>query len=449
MKVRNMTEGKALPLLLSVALPLMAGNVFQQLYNVVDAQVVGVVEGVEALAALGSTSWYHWLFFGMVMGFTEGFTIPMAQFFGADRFADLRRCIGNSIVLVLIVVLLIATFAIVTMPAAMGFMEAPVEIRPLASAYMNVIFAALPISAAYNLMSGILRAMGNGKTPLYAMILASVVNVVLDILFVAVLHWGVKGAAIATAIAQLASCVFCFLNLRKVDIIHLSREDFRIDFKLARRLFGLSLPMSLQNSIIGLGGIVVQRIVNTMGVSFLAGHTATNKLYGILEIATSSYGYAVSTYAGQNFGAGKHDRVRHGVHVAAVVGVVTALIVAAFMFLFGRSMLSSFITGTPEQVETALNVGTEYLHLMSACLPVLYLLYVYRSSLQGLGNTVMPMISGFTELVVRVTAVLVLPDLIGYKGVLWAEVLAWMGADVILVPSYYYTVSRKRMDRAK
>ncbi len=448
MKVRNMTEGRPLPLLLAVALPLMLGNMFQQLYNVVDTQVVGMVEGVDALAALGSISKYFFVFIGTMSGFSQGFTIPLAQRFGAKDYPGLRRCLGNIIVLAAIIAGTITLLAFVSMPLAFEFLGVPEEIRHIASAYMSVIVCALPISTCYNLMAGILRALGNGKTPFFAMVVASVVNLCLDLLFVVGFRWGVTGAAIATALAQTSSCIFCFINLRKIDIIHLSRGDFKLEWSLDKRLLRLSLPVALQMGIIGFGGMVVQSVVNNMGITFIAGYTAASKLHGLLEIASSSYGFAVSTYAGQNLGAGKLDRVRKGVHVAALLGVVTSAAVAVFMFVFGRLIISTFLSGAPEQVETAMKVGTEFLYLMSACLPAVYILHVYRASLQGLGNTVVPMLSGFLELTLRVSAVLILPGIIGYRGILWAEVLAWMAADLLLVPSYYYTMYRKKSIKA-
>lgn len=449
MQTRNMTHGSPMRLIFSVALPLMLGNIFQQLYTVVDAQVVGGFEGVSALAALGASDWFNWLFLGIIQGLAQGFAIPMAQAFGAGDHKTLRRCIGNAILLAAGFSLLLTAVGLALIEPVLTMLGTPLEIRHVSAGYLRILFAAFPVVMAYNLMAGILRALGDGKSPLYAMVVASLVNICLDLLFVAVFGWGVRGAAAATVIAQGFSCVFCLFRLAKIDFITLSKDDLRPNKKLSARLVGLSLPMAVQNGIIGAGGMAVQSIVNTMGVTFIAGYTASSKLYGLLEIAAVSYGFAVSTYAGQNLGAHKFDRIRKGTHAAALTGVITAAVIAGLMFMFGGAIVGSFISGTSEEVALATGVAKEFLFLMSACLPILYILHIYRSALQGMGNTVMPMVSGIVELVMRVGAAMLLPGLIGYQGVFWAEILAWVGADFVLVPSYYHMVVPKRLDNAK
>ncbi len=444
MQVKNMTEGNPIKLILSVALPLMVGNIFQQMYTVVDAQVVGTVEGVSALAALGASDWFYWMYLGLVQGLAQGFTIPMAQAFGAKDYGALRKNVGNSIMLAVLTSVLVTLISALSIPAVLSLLGTPAEIRPMSEQYLLVLFLAFPVVMAYNLMAGTLRSLGDGKSPLYAMVVASLVNICLDLLFVAVFHWGVIGAAAATVIAQVCSSLFCLWRLSRIDFIRPAKSDFRMDGAISRRLMLLGLPIAAQNGVIGLGGMIVQTIVNKLGVAFIAGYTATNKLYGVLEIAAISYGYATSTYAGQNLGAGKTKRIWNGVHASALTGVVTAGVIALFMFLFGRGITGSFISGTPEEVAEAGKIAWEYLALMSACLPILYVLHIYRSALQGMGNTVMPMASGIAEFVMRTGAALLLPALIGYWGVFWAEVLAWLGADFILVPSYYMIFGKLR-----
>jgi len=440
--VRSMTEGNPLRLIISVALPLMVGNVFQQLYTVVDAQVVGSVEGVSALAALGASEWFSWLFLGVIQGLAQGFAIPMAQAFGAKDHTALRRSIGNAVFLSVVCAALITGTALLLIEPVLSLMDTPADILPTSISYLRIIFAAFPIVMAYNLMAAILRSLGDGRSPLYAMIVACAVNISLDLLFVRSFRWGVEGAAIATAIAQGCSCLFCLYRLSRIPFIHLTGDDLRPHSRFCLQLIGLSLPIAAQNAIIGVGGMVLQSIVNDMGVTFIAGFTATNKLYGVLEIAALSYGYAMSSFAGQNLGAHKPRRIRKGLHAAAITGVITSLVITAAMFLFGRAIVGSFISGTPEEVLTATDIAVEYLRLMSACLPILYILHIYRSALQGMGNTLMPMLSGILELVMRVGAAMLLPSLIGYSGLFWAEVLAWLGADLVLVPACYLSLHR-------
>lgn len=444
MKIRNMTEGSPIRLILSVALPLMLGNVFQQLYTVVDAQIVGSVEGVSALAALGASDWFNWLYLGIIQGLAQGFTIPMAQAFGANDYDELRRCVGNSIVLAAANAIVITAVALLSINPVLAVMDTPLAIRQLSVRYLIVLFSGFPVVMAYNLMAGILRALGDGRSPLYAMVVACVVNIGLDLLFVAGFGWGVEGAAVATVIAQICSCLFCLLRLKKLDFIRPSRADMKPDAAVSARLMKLGLPVAGQNGIIAIGGMILQSIVNGMGVTFIAGYTATNKLYGVLEIAAISYGYAMSTFTGQNLGARKIRRIHKGTHAAAVAGVITACVIAGFMFLFGRAITGSFISGTPEETAEASRIAWEYLRLMSICLPVLYILHIYRSSLQGMGRTFMPMLSGIAEFIMRTGSAFLLPGLIGYSGLFWAEILAWAGADLILVTSYYASYAHIR-----
>jgi len=442
MSVRNMTSGSPIRLIMAVALPLMLGNVFQQLYTVVDAYIVGSVVGVSALAAVGAADWFNWLFLGMVQGFAQGFAIPMAQAFGANDHARLRRCVGNAVVLSVITAAVVTLSALLLISPVLSLMSTPMEIRPMSRAYLIILFSGLPVVMGYNLTASILRALGDGRSPLYAMVAAAFINIGLDYLFVAAFGWGVKGAAAATIIAQACSCLFCLFRLAKLPFIRPSRDDLRPERAMCARLMRLGFPIAFQNGVIGVGGMIVQAIVNPMGVTFIAGYTATNKLYGVLEVAATSYGYAVSTYTGQNLGARKTQRIYKGVHAAAIVGVITAGVICGFMLILGRGIISSFISGTAEEVAAATQVGWEFLFLMSVMLPILYILHIYRSALQGMGNTVMPMVSGVAEFIMRTGAAFLLPGLIGYSGVFWAEILAWIGADLILVPSYYHDLSR-------
>ena len=440
MRVRDMTRGSATRLILSTALPLMLGNMFQQLYTIVDASVVGRGIGLEALAALGSADWFIWLFFSIALGFAQGFSIPVAQAFGAKDYAELRRVAGNALFLGMLTSMAITVIALLVISPVLCLMGTPDEVMPMAAAYLRVLFSGIPVVMAYNLLAGMLRALGDSHSPLLAMMLSSIVNMLLDCVFVFGFGWGVESAAAATVIAQAASFVFCLLRLRKVGFMRLRREDCFPDRAHGLRLIRLGTPISAQNAVIAVGGMIVQTVVNAMGVAFIAGYTATNKLYGLLEIAAVSYGYAISTYAGQNLGARRMDRVREGIRAGLVSGTVTALGIAAAMLIFGRSILSLFIE---ESGADALGIAYEFLTIMACCLPILYVLYVYRSALQGMGNTLMPMVSGIAEFVMRTGAAFILPGIIGYTGLFWAEVLAWTGADLILIPSYYRMYARQ------
>lgn len=446
-RTKNMTEGKPVSLILTFALPLMAGNVFQQLYTVVDTMVVGKVLGVGALAALGAADWLNWMMLGVIQGLTQGFAILMAQEFGAKKMERLRKVIGNATVLAILSAAVLLTAGQLIAAPVMRLLQTPEAIMRDAMLYLRFMFAGVPIVMAYNLFAATLRALGDGKTPLHAMVVASVVNIVLDILFVIGFGWGIAGAAAATLIAQMVSGLFCLRHIRRLEMLAFTRQDFIPELSLTARLFGFGTPMALQNAIIAVGGMIVQTVVNGFGVLFIAGFTATNKLYGVLEIAATSYGYAMITYVGQNMGAGRIDRIRKGMRAAMGIAMLTAALIGILMLVFGKVILGWFISGTPEQVEQTMQIAYFYLAIMSIFLPVLYILHVTRSAIQGMGNTMLPMVSGIAEFVMRAVTAIALPLLVGETGIFFAEILAWAGADVILVSSYFAVLkSRFRGD---
>ena len=441
-RVKSMAEGNPGKLIFTFALPLMLGNVFQQLYTVVDTMVVGKYLGVNALAALGASDWLNWMMLGIVQGFTQGFAILMAQEFGAKRYDKLRNVIGVSGFLSVIFALSLIVLGQFLARPVLLLLQTPDAILPDTLLYLRIMFMGIPIVMAYNLFACILRSMGDGKTPLQAMVVASITNIILDLLFVLVFHWGIAGAAAATLLAQLVSGIFCLYHLSKLEVIHMTKDDFKIQGQMCARLLGLGFPMAFQNCIIAVGGMILQFAVNGVGVIFIAGYTASNKLYGILEIAATSYGYAMITYVGQNLGAGKYGRIRQGMRYAIGIAMITSVVIAVIMLLFGKGILGCFISGTPQEVEQTMQVAYLYLALMSVFLPVLYILHVTRSAIQGMGNTLLPMISGIVEFIMRTATVLLLPLFVGEIGIFIAEIAAWLGADVVLVISYFIVVKK-------
>lgn len=442
-KIKDMTYGSPLRLIISFALPLMVGNIFQQMYTVVDTMVVGKALGVDALAALGATDWLYWMMLGMVQGITQGFGILMSREFGAKKYENLRCVTGSAVMISLFASLVLVMLGQLLAKPVLQLLHTPAQIMDWSLLYLRIMVMGLPIVMAYNLFATVLRSLGDGQTPLNAMIVAALTNIVLDFLFVLVFDWGIIGAAVATLIAQLISGGYCINKIRKIPFMMLRKEHFVLQPAMAGRLLALGSPMAAQNAIIAIGGMIIQGVVNGYGVAFIGGFTASNKLYGVLEIAATSYGYAMITYAGQNLGAGKLDRIHKGMRYAVAVAVFTSVIIAAVMLIFGNQIIGAFISGTAAQVREATQVGYTYLSIMSICLPVLYILHVTRSAVQGMGNTVLPMVSGISEFLMRTGGVLILPLLIGENGIFIAEVLAWFGADLILVPSYLITIRKQ------
>lgn len=441
-RVKDMTTGNPGCLIFAFSVPLIMGNIFQQLYTVTDTAIVGKSLGVQALAALGSVDWFNWMILGVVQGFAQGFSILVAQYFGASDYRKLRKSIANSIILAIISSLLIVLLAELSVNPGIKMLKVPAEISPMSRTYLRIMFCGAPILMAYNMAASILRSLGDSKTPLLAMVAASFLNIALDILFVVYFRWGVAGAAYATLMAQMLSSVCCIMKLRMIEVIRLSRSDLELEMSLCKKLLLLGLPMVFQNVIISIGGMVVQMVVDGFGVVFIAGITATNKLYGVLEVAAVSYGYAMVTYAGQNYGAEKKKRISQGMVCALAIAMVTSLVITGLMFAFGRNLLSLFISASPEIEEQALDIAFRYLKYMSAFLPILYVLHVTRSCIQGMGNTVIPMLSGVAEFVVRTASSFLLPVLLGEEGIMFAEICAWTGADFVLVPGYFLTLNK-------
>lgn len=432
MRTHDMTTGHPLKLLVAFALPLMLSNIFQQLYTMVDTIIVGKGVGVTALAALGASDWLNWMVLGSVLGMAQGFSIQMAQDFGAKDNAALRKTIAHSIVLSGIISVAVMILSLALMVPVLHWINTPEDIMGLAINYIAIIFAGIPVVMGYNLLASILRAVGDSRSPLYAMIVASILNISLDLLFVIQFGWGVGGAALATVLAQVVAGLFCLRIVLKLPMMQLSRSDFAMDWKFGRFLTKLGTPIALQTLLISIGGMIVQSVVNGFGVHFIAGFTATNKMYGLLELAATAFGSAIITYAGQNYGAKAWHRIREGLRYEMILGIAISVVIAAVMLVFGRPLVGLFVSAEAELAQQTIDVAYRYLCVMAIFLPVLYVLYVLRSNIQGLGDTVLPMVSGFAEFAMRVVAALALPLLVGQSGIFYAEILAWIGADVVL-----------------
>lgn len=433
----NMTQGKPARLLLSFALPLMFGNVFQQLYTVVDTAVVGRGVGMNALAALGTVDWLTWMMLGIAQGYTQGFSVRISQKYGEGDREGLKKMIGQSAVLAVIIAILGTIISQLGLPFFLNLLNVPTDLRPMAALYARTIMGGFTAIMFYNFCAAALRAIGDSKTPLKAMIVAAFTNIVLDMIAVFVLNWGIAGAAAATIAAQCLSGIICAVKIYKTPELRFYRENLKLDSMLSKNLIKIGTPVAAKNIIIALGGMAVQTIVNGFGMSFIAGFTATSKLYGILEIAAISYGYAVTTYIGQNYGAKQMERIKKGMCSAVGLALATSVVISIVMILLGRKITMLFISSEdPALVAAAGNTAYEFLVVMCIGLPVLYMLYVFLSALQGLGNTVIPMLSGIIEFILRVTVAFIVGK-IGYEsGIFWAESAAWVGAAVFLFAGY-------------
>ena len=311
-------------------------------------------------------------------------------------------------------------------------LRTPPEVFDLTQTYLRILYAGVPITFLYNIAAAILRALGNSKKPLHAMIIASLGNIVLDLLFVAGLGMGIAGAAYGTVLAQALAAVYCVIAIRKIEVCRIDRENRVPDRSILREQIRMGMPMGLQNIITAIGGLVVQATVNGFGILFLTGYAAANKVYVLLEIAATSYGHGILTYTAQNKGIGNDKRIRDGLFAALAIGIVTALMMSAVMFFAGQGILGLFIKETESGTGEMIRVGYSYLCVLAVGFPLLYCLYVLRACIQGMGDSVMPMLSSFMQVFMRMMCALFLTRVIGNEGVFWGEVLAWVGADVFL-----------------
>lgn len=444
-RMKDMTEGNATKLLCSFALPLILGNLGQQLYMIIDTMIVGQGVGLDALAALGATDWTYCLFLWSVQALTQGFSVKITQKFGEKDYNGLRTALRTSVLLCIIAGVVLTLLGVLLAKPLLLLMSTPEDILPVSHSYLALMCGGTLIITAYNMAAAILRSFGDSKTPLIAMGIAACSNVVLDLLFVLGFHWGVLGAAAATLIAQMISFLYCFVVIRKISFIHSEESEAkekRVNFPVLLELCILGLPLMLQHMTISIGGMVLQSVINGYGTAFIAGFTATNKLYGLLESSAIAFGFATSTYIAQNYGAGLYERLRIGFRKAVLLSLSVSVIISAVMILLGKQILMLFISSKEASFHEALSTAYRYLFIMSIALFVLYLLHTYRNALIGLGNTVIPMLSGFVEFFVRVGIALILPRYLGKQSLFLAEPSAWTGCTVLLIIAFYLDIRR-------
>lgn len=443
-KTVDMTTGRPLRLMISFALPLMFGNIFQQLYTVTDTAIIGRGVGILALASLGIVEWLNFMLVGTAQGFSQGFSVHISQKFGEHDYDGMRRAIARSAVLSMVLAVVIALAGELLLDQLLDMMNTPAELRPMAIRYSRIIVGGIPCVMFYNFCAAVLRAVGDSKTPLYAMVAASLVNICLDLLAVFVLGWGIVGAAAATVFSQMLSGIYCARKLYQSSELHFGREELRQSRDLTMLLLKLGTPIAILNLIIAFGGVKVQAVVDQFDTAFIAGFTATAKLYGLLEIAAISYGFAVTTFVGQNMGAGKVERIRQGTRTAALLSIATASVIGGLMLIFGRQITGLFIAAdSPELAAAAGKTAFAFLKVMASCLPILYLLYTFRSALQGMENTVIPMLSGVAECAVRLGVASYMERIHYANGLFWAEVGAWTGAEILLMIAYFVVIAKK------
>ncbi len=431
-----MTEGRVLPAVFNFTLPLLMGYLLQQTYSLIDAAIVGRYLGVDALASVGTSGSVVFLILGFCNGCCAGFGIPVAQKFGANDYATLRRLVANSLRLALFMSVGIGLLTSLLCEQILALLRTPDAILHNAYLYLLITFIGVPCTFFYNLLSSIVRALGDSRTPFYVLLLSTVLNIVLDIFCIVVLEWGVAGAAIATVVAQGASAVACFVYMvHHFDVLCISREERRHDSRLIRQLLGIGIPMGLQFSITAIGCIMLQSANNALGTIYVASTAAASRINSFFMCPFESLGMAMATYCGQNFGAGKIDRVRQGVKAGAIIIATYSVIFIAVLWLFAEELTMLFVDRADA---TLLSLASRYLHTTCCFYPMLGVLCILRYSIQGVGFTNFAMFSGVAELVARGAVALWVVPLIGFTAVCVGDGIAWVCADLFLVPAFIY-----------
>lgn len=436
-RVKDMTAGNPAKLILSFSMPLILANLGQQLYMIADAAIVGRGIGVKALAAVGATDWSYWVILWTITTMTQGFATFVSRYFGERDFGKMNKAIAMSCLLSAGIGVILTVVGLALTRPVLELLKTPGDILDDAVIYLSTMIVGSLAVAGYNMTASILRAFGDGKSPLIAMVIAAVLNIGLDLVAVFLLKWGVFGAAIASVTAQLVAFIYCFMRILKVECVKLDREVFCPDMQMIRELLAFGLPLALQYVVINASGMLLQSTVNLQGSIFVAGYTANNKVYGLLECSAISLGFAATTFFSQNYGAKQIDRVRAGMRATIGIGIGMALAVGGLMALFGQQLLSLFMDSAEVGSGQALVIGHRYLMTMSASLIILFLIYAYRSALQSVGSSVPSMISGFTECGARVLVAKGLYLWLGQEVLYFSEPVAWLGSLVFIMGAYY------------
>ena len=432
--VKDMTVGSPTKLLLSFTVPLLIGNIFQQFYSMVDAIIVGRFVSTDGLAAVGVTGSMSFLVLGFVQGMTSGFAVPVSQRFGAEDYGGMRRAVAMSVYLSLAMTVIVTLLSVFTAMPLLRLIDTPENIIGDAYRYIVVIFAGTGAAVFYNMISCVLRALGDSKTPLYFLIVASLLNVVLDLVFILNFSMGVAGAAWATVISQAVSAILCLVYMiKRYPILKFQRQDWRLNLPVCAAEIKIGLPMALQFSITAVGVMILQSAINSFGSDTVAAYTAASKVEQLATQALMSMGATMATYTGQNLGAGRIDRIRLGARRGVMLSILFSVIGGLIVVVFGDQLLRLFITGDQPRVMAEARL---YINITSAGLPVLGVLFVFRNTLQGMGDGLVPMLAGFFEVVVRVLVAFFVAKWIGYVAICIASPGAWLAAALPLTFTY-------------
>lgn len=444
--VRDMTVGSPARNILNFALPLVLGYVLQHLYQVVDAAIVGRWVGVEGLAAVGASSSIMFLFLGFCNGACAGFSVPVAQAFGAKEYSLMRQYVANAIRIgIWISVLLTIPICVLCSPI-LRLVNVPDDIFHQAWIYLMLQFLGIPLAIAYNLLAGFIRSLGNSKEPFYFLLVSSATNIILDLIFVIVFRWGVFGAGFATLISQVVSVSLCYsFIIRQMKMLIPVGEERRYNSDHVTHLLNNGIPMGLQFSITGIGVIMLQRANNALGTMYVAAFTASMRVKYVFTTVFENIGVAMATYCGQNIGARRLDRVKSGLKAATGIMLVYFVITFAVIFPFSDEMMALFVDPSQRQI---IDLASQYMRISNYFYPVLGMLTIFRYSIQGLGYSTLSLMSGVMEMLARCAVSIWMVPAMGFMGVCLGDPAAWCAADLFLFPAMYFLLRHLEQNRS-
>ena len=441
---KDMTSGSTMKLILGFAVPLLMGMLFQQVYSLVDTIIVGRFLGVSALAAVGATGSINFLIVGFCQGICNGFALPVAQRFGAKDYDGLRKYVGNSAVLTIIFGGAITLITVIACRPILELMQTPADIIDLSYHYIVVIFAGIPAIMLYNILSAYLRSLGDSITPVIFLVLSAGLNIGLDLLFIVTFHWGVFGAAFATVLSQAVSGILCLiLIIKKFDLLHLKREDWKLDWGYSRYLLIMGLPMGLQYSITAIGSVILQASVNTLGSTAVASMTAGSRISMFVVCPFDALGSTMATFGGQNVGAGRLDRLGRGLRSAVILGAIYSALILVILIFFGRDLILLFVSAKEAAV---IAQAKQFLVTNAAFYLMLALVNIVRFLIQGMGFSGFAVFAGVFEMVARTLVGLVFVPIFEFTAACSANPLAWIFADCFLIPAFFHC--RKKLQNA-
>lgn len=445
--IQNLTQGSPFKLIALFCLPVLIGNLFQQLYNISDILIVGRLLGVQSLAAVGATAPIFFVFLLVSFGFAGGLTVVTAQRFGANDLNGMRASMAHSFMACTVLSVFMTIILVFFLTPILRLMNVPQEIEHDAYVFMSILSFGLVIMVFYNLLFGFVRALGDSRTPLYFLIFSTILNIVLNFILIYFFKFGVAGSALGTVLSISTAFLFFALYIyKKFPIIRLKKTDWRYNKKMMKEQLAIAIPMSVQFSVLSISMMVIQSTCNSFGADVIAAFTAALRIEQLATQPLLALGIAMATFSAQNWGAGKLSRIRHGVRLTALTSLVISVLMSLLVRYVGQNMISIFLD---EKNMFIIQTGKTYLSISTLFYFFLSMIFIFRNTLQGMGKAFLPLMASLTELFVRSFAAIYLAKTMGYEGIFYASPLAWIGAAIVVSAGYFVTIRKINVKKSK